>query len=239
MLTPREKRELRALLVGYKKDGADVTRIDTTALSGTTISMCATATDPISTALTGQLRTTNDAAYINWIDVKGAFQSRPIIGSSANAAAPYGEAKVRLLWVWYHKPSTPPDNAGTLPPVTDCLVSDNVNAFPRNDTGGSFTILSDRIFDLGRAYQLNDSSLGSSGFGGKGVLFNYRVNVYRQQFYKSAGSTAGRYSTVSDSGTISTGLLVGYLVCQKTGGTAGTDAAQCIGTLRTRLNYTG
>ena len=103
-----------------------------------------------------------------------------------------------------------------------------------------FTILSDRIFDLGRALQYSDSSLGMDG-GAKRLTFNYSVKVNKQMFFKGpANSTnpGGHYDSDTAPGQVTKGVLVMYHISDKGAGVAGTDASNCIGQLITRLNYT-
>jgi len=235
--------QVRRLIQGKKKDAADVTRY--TANTFVTTIFGATSSTAAATALdnTGLIAADSDSATINHLDCRGMFTLDPIAATVANSIATKGEAEVRLIWVWYYKPSTQSSAAGTLPPITDCLVSDDINSMYIQDAAnaGRFQVLSDRRWNVGRALQISDSSLGQSGRGPINAAFNYRVKVNKVQTYKSVANSTnkgGHYDSDTANGLVTKGLLVGYLVGSKGLGVAGTDAGILRATLTTRLNYT-
>jgi len=235
--------QVRRLIQAKKKDAADVTRY--TANTFVTTLMCATSSTANATAAdtTGLVVADSDRASINHLDCRGVFTLDPIASTTAQSLTVKGEAEVRLIWVWYYKPSTQSSAAGTLPPITDFLVSDDINAMYIQDAAnsGRFQVLSDRRWNVGRALQLSDSSLGQSGRGPINAAFNYRVKVNKVQSYKAVADNTnkgGHYDSDTGAGQVTKGLMVGYLIGSKGLGVAGTDAGILRATLITRLNYT-
>jgi len=233
--------QVRRLIQGKKKDAADVTRLSgaaATAIYGLTSSTAtATAADT-----TGLIITDSDRATINSIAVRGQFDLRPIAATVANAIATQSSCRQRLIVAWLYKPTTDASAAGTLPPVTEVLVSSSVDSMYIQDAANAnrFTILSDRTFDLGRALLLSDSSLGMDG-ASKRVTFNYNVKVNKQMFFKAPANPTypgGHYDSDNNPGQVTKGVLVMYHISDKGAGVAGTDAGNCIGQIITRLNYT-
>lgn len=220
-----------------------VPRLTDASMGSTTVSMCATALQATDTATTGGILTDKDCVTINHMRVKGNFSSGPIACTQAQASAVFNPSRARLLWVWFYKPDTQPSAAGTLPPITEVLDTDGVDGYPIAQAKNSekFTILSDRMYYLGRALRITDASKGQDGPGEKTITFDYTVHINKNQHYYSANTSAtlnGHFdSDSSKTGCVSRGLLVGYLLKSTCGGVAGTDGVNGQVTLSTRLNY--
>ena len=77
-------------------------------------------------------------------------------------------------------------------------MSSSVDSMYAQDAANAnrFTILSDRIFDLGRALQYSDSSLGMDG-GAKRLTFNYSVKVNKQMFFKGPANSTNQVVTMT------------------------------------------
>lgn len=240
MLTAKQLKWINSSMKEEIRDAADITRLNSAAMSSTTVSMCATSPQPITTGTAGNLNSDKDCSTINSLRVKGSFSSSPIIVTTAQADAVYGEAEARMLWVWYYKPGTPPDASGNMPPVTDCLVSNDIDSMhlQGDENAGRFTILFDRRIKVGRALQLTDGGKGSEGRAHT-VPFDYTIQIHKDQFYNIGSASAGRYDTTSPTagGIVTKGLLVGYLLKTKGAGVAGADACNGSVKLATRLNY--
>jgi len=238
--------QVRRLIQGKKKDAADqIGRRSGANANTATFIYCPHSSDASATATSGNglVVTDADRATINYVHVKGNLCLGPIPCTRAQAELVFGNARVRHLMVWYYKPSTAAVAAGTLPPITDVLVSDSVDSYPLSDAAnsGRFTILSDRVYDLGRNLKITDECLGQDGDGGVQYTFNQIIKVGKEQHYAAACTNSlpgGHYDSDQAPGRVTRGLMVGYFLYTKGGGVAATDAGENNITLHTRINYT-
>jgi len=243
--------QVRRLIAGKKKDAADVARLSTNITS--TTAMCLTSSTASSTAAsaTGLIVCDVDKAHINSVLIRGNMQLYPIANTLAQyLATPKPSARARLMVVWFYKPALPPSAAGTLPPITEVLVSDSLDSMIVQDTAnaGRFSILSDRMFDLGsnqyvvdttatQSYAINRSSDRNQ------LSINYMVKVGKDCSFKApavSSNPGGHYDSDAGqtNGLITKGLLVAYILTDGCANVAGTDAGLGDFNITTRLNYT-
>jgi len=239
--------QVRRLMAGKKKDGADVNRWNgyASASNSATSNMCLSSSTDKSTAVdtTGLITTDSDCATINHVDLQGYFSLSPIACNVAQSISAFGQAEARLIVAWLYKPAIALVAAGTVPAVTEVLVTDSIDAMQLQDTAnaGRFTVLSDRRFNLGRALQLSDSSLGTSGNGGTLVPFKYRVKVGKKMEFKAPANDTnkgGHLDSDTSAGQVTKGILCAWILWKKGAGVAGTDCGSNSAFLTTRLNYT-
>jgi len=141
-------RQVKALVAGKKKDAADVVR-STVNQTATTISCLTSSTDFATAASgTGLLDMDGDSALINTVRILQRIQLTCI-----EDLTPVGlsDAQYRTIIVWFYKPLLVASAAGTLPPITEVLVSDNLISLVVQDTAnaGRFKILYDQTDKLG------------------------------------------------------------------------------------------
>lgn len=230
-------RQVRSLIQSKKKDAADVTRISGT-MAGTTVS-CLTSSTTVATAAsgTGLLDMDGDQALINWVRIRAS-----ILNECLEDATPVGiaDAFVRHIVVWFNKPLLVASAAGTLPPITEVLMTDDLKSLivPANRNAGRFVILSDKTWNFGQ----NTVAVAATGAyprnnGVNGRQLDYVVKVNKNCHFKEnavSGAPAGHYDSDVSPGQIDTGLLCFYTM------TVGANASGTLTSVtHTRLNYTG
>jgi len=237
--------QVRRLIQGKKKDAADVTRSSSVNLTVSRIGVLTSSTAAATAASgTGLISSDADKAQINSVSLRGFWDVRPMIRTLAQGQTAFGGCRARMLVVWFYKPQTATSAAGTVPPITEVLVSDSVDSMvvPDTQNAGRFSILSDRIWDLGSNVTYSDAPIGYQYPNGKLIQsFNYTVKVNKScSFTKNADPTTnlgGHYDSDVQNGQVSRGLLVLYaLSVGNTGAT--TDCGTIVHTCISRLNYT-
>lgn len=230
-------RQMRSLIQSKKKDAPDVTRINGT-MAGTTVS-CLTSSTTVATAAsgTGLLDMDGDSALINWVRIRAN-----ILNECLEDVTPVGiaDALVRHIVVWYHKPLLVASAAGTLPPVTEILMTDDLRSLyvPSNRNAGRYVVLSDKTWNFGQ----NTVAVAATGayprFNGVCARqLDYVVKVNKNCHFMGnavSGTPAGHYDSDVVAGQIDTGLLCFYTM------TVGANASGTLTSVtHTRLNYTG
>lgn len=233
-------RQVKALINSKKRDAADVSRaLNATAAQATT-SYCLTTTGlPLSPGVaasgTGLLDMDGDECLINSIHFRSQF-SQPVAVDATQTGNV--DSLVRKLLVWYNKPLLVASAAGTLPPVTEVLISDALASLKvtSNANGGRFQVLSDKLFRFGQNTIVADGATAAPHLIGpsSNQIHDYTVKVNKNvKFAVSSvsGTPAGHYDSDVGPGRIDKGLLVMYTLYSNT---------QAINeTCATRLNYTG
>lgn len=228
------ERQVKSLIASKKKDAADVGRYNGAVTA--TISSCLTSSTDFTTAAsgTGLLDMDGDSALINSVRITGNLSN--LCQLDATAVASEG-VYVRHLWVWFYKPLLVASAAGTLPPITEVLVSDSIIALPVTAAanGGRFTILKDKKWDLGtNTVGTAAASLDPRINGKNKVIIDYTVKVNKTCHFAAngvSGAPSGHYDSDVAAGRIDKGLLVLYTM------THGGPEVYC--DIKTRLNYTG
>lgn len=244
--------QVRRLIAGKKKDAADQQRIHGGGITSTRV-FCMSSSGAVGVANsgTGLIATDSDRAQLNYVKIRGSYNLRPLSVTVAQMAATFrSKCRVRHLVVWFYKSKTDPSAAGTLPPITEVLVSDGVDSLvvPETDNCGRFTILSDRMFDCGRNLIASDltatQAYALSQYDSSNVVgFAYDVKINKTAEFKvnadPVTNLGGHYDSDVSNGQISKGLCVLYIVAEGGAGAAGTDVGTLVGiNLTTRLNYT-
>jgi len=236
--------QVRRLIAGKKKDAADVERANT--LMSVTRICCLTSSTANATAAsgTGLIATDADKAQINNVRIKGRLIVRPLACTAAQLAATTSMAgRLRMMVVWFYKPQTATSAAGTLPAITEVLVSDSASSLPVPDTQnqGRFQILSDRTFEVGTNLHASDAVINAV----TGDLYHnidYTVKVNKSCSFSNnadpSSNLGGHYDSDEKKGQISRGLLMLYLLADGMGNVAGTDGGYGLLTISSRLNYT-
>jgi len=229
------EKQVRAILASKRRDAGTIAR-DRAAYT-TTSSSCLTATQGFTgTATTGLVAADADEVLVNTVRIKG-YHELPA-GLDVNTDG-IRDTHVRLLLVWFYKPLLVASAAGTLPPITEVLEADEIEAFPVTAAanGGRFVIISDETWNLGcNVYQAITNPAGMINTGRSKQYFDYTVEVDKKLKFKSDATDAaagGHYDSVVSAGQVSRGLLVLY--CQPSMGCDESLNLQ----LNTRLNYTG
>lgn len=245
-MAPSLQRQVKALVEGKRRQTPLVTRSD--ALVDSTQSYCLYSGTPSAnaTASTAQLVGDSDTALINSASIKGYIRNEAKVALNTDAAGSY-DPRVRLIFVWFYKPILPPDANGLLPPITEVLTSDSVDAPYVEDTykAGRFTILSDKTFRLGQNCVLyNAGASGLSRVGGALptiVDLDYTVQIGKKcNFVDAANSSAanpgGHYQSTVTNGRIDKGLLVMYSMADPAQGVG--DVNDLVFSAQTRVDYT-
>jgi len=239
--------QVRRLIQGKKKDCDDQQRINGASVTSTRIyDLTSSGSTGVSGSTTGLVITDMDRAHLNTVWIRGTYHLRPISVTSAQmAATARSKCRVRHLVVWFYKPAIDPAAAGTLPPITEVLVSDAVDSMtvPEAANSGRFTVLSDRIIDMGRNMIDVNATLAQNQYSDGNVQgFSYYVKLNKEQFYKKNATQTnpgGHYSSSADAGQITKGMPVLYIIAEGGANAAGTDVGQLVGqNITTRLNYT-
>jgi len=234
------QRQVKALIQGKKRDAADVER-NSTYLTATTIS-CLTSTTNFATAAsgTGLIDADCDEALINSVHIRGTLDNQAQLDLDRSGAS---SVLVRQLAVWFYKPLTVASAAGTLPPITEVLVTDALDSMfvSAASNSGRFTVLSDKVFDMGtNTFQATTAAGGQNVSGRNKQLVDYMIPVDKRMHFKTpsqsgAAGSGGHYdSDNSGQGQVDRGLLVMYtLISGSASYTANMEVL-----MDTRLNYT-
>lgn len=230
--------QVKALIASKKREAADVTR---TVVGMTVTQMsCLTSSTDLSTAAsgTGLLDCDCDEVLINHVRLKGRLTVGAVLDLD-----PVGNVDfyVRKLVVWFNKPLLVASAAGTLPPITEVLITDAIESMyvTAAANGGRFVVLSDRKWNMGTNTYQAVTAVGHARVSGRSQQFyDYIVKVNKKcKFVASSASgsnAGGHYDSDVAAGRIDRGLLVVYTqVGTITGGQSLSD------TNVTRLNYTG
>lgn len=228
---------VRALVAGKTKDSATTWRAGT--FTATTVSCLTSSIDfAVATGNSGLIATDADSALINSVTVRQSIelQCREDLTPVALSAA-----CIRTLIVWFYEPLLAASAAGTLPPITEVLEADAVNALVVPDTrnAGRFTILYDKTVCLGSNTVAVAASGADARLNGMTVLNEeFTVKVGKQVHFAEpavAGGAdqGGHYDSDELIGLVRKGLLIMYTVGinQATAGTTVIDR-------NTRINYT-
>lgn len=235
---PSFVRQLKALVASKRKDAADVAR-NVNPQSTTSIA-CLSSSTGFATAAsgTGLLNLDGDECLINSVRIRGSLDNQGQIDVDRSSAV---EQHIRQLIVWFNKPLLVASAAGTLPPITEVLVTDNIEALPvpANANGGRFVILSDRYFNMGTNTFAATTAVGAPAVNGTNYrIVDYTVKVNKMCKFKAnsvSGTPAGHYDSDVSPGQIDRGLLVMYTQVN----TDGSATPNLLVTMNTRLNYTG
>lgn len=229
-------RQLKALVAGKRKDAADVRR-DTGAQTTTTVA-CLTSTTAFATAAsgTGLLDMDGDEALINTVTINQDIANYAQLQLDPSADS---DTLLRTIIVWFYKPLLVASAAGTLPPVTEVLVTDAVSSLvvPDTQNSGRFTVLYDKVENYGA----NTFTVAATGAYPRINGVNERCKTFTVKVNKSShfrvagvsGAPSGHYDSDVTAGQIDKGLLVMYTLVE-------IDYAKAIQVnCVTRLNYTG
>lgn len=240
-MTKRAKtldQQVKALIASKKREAADVTR--TVVGMTVTQSSCLTSSTDITTAAsgTGLLDFDGDECLINHVRLKGRLTVGAVLDLD-----PVGNVDfyVRKLVVWYNKPLLVASAAGTLPPITEVLVTDAIESpfVTSAANGGRFVVLSDKKWNMGTNTYQSVTAAGHARVSGRSQQFyDYVVKVAKRCKFAapsvSGTAAGGHYDSDIAPGRVDKGLLVVYTqVGTITGGQSLSD------TNVTRLNYTG
>lgn len=231
---PSFVRQLKALVASKKKEGADVTR--NTATQVTTTIACLTSSTGFGTAAsgTGLLDADADEVLINHVTVSSHIYNAATVDLDPSANV---DAIMRKIYVWFNKPLLVASAAGTLPPITEVLTSDAVDALyvTQAANGGRFQVLSDKTWNLGTNSFASTAGLASRVSGKNNLFLRYKVKVNKMCKYNTpsvSGTPGGHYDSDIAPGRIDKGLLICYtLVAGGTGADIGDSTV-------TRINYT-
>jgi len=243
--------QVRRLIAGKKKDAADVNRFTASGISTSTRVIGLTSTTNVATAAstTGLIQTDSDKAHINSVTIRGNYILKGLACTAAQAASAVPSARVRHLLVWFYKPATQASAPGTLPLVSEVLVSDAIDSLvvPDTQNQGKFAILSDRVYDLGRNLITVDAA-GTPAYsmanqwGPNQLVINQTYKINREMSFAAPctqTNPGGHYDSDSKPGLVSRGLLILYVLAAGGDGAAGTDAGVLTsGIMNSRLNYT-
>lgn len=237
-LRPTQKSKLLSVLKGHTTFTTTVARLSSTAIAATASVHCLTSSTAATTAISssGQIIPLCDSASLNFVEIRGHLAIRAVDAAMAATSYP---GDVRILVVRFNKPIAQPTAAGTLPPVTEVLESDNYNAFPiaSDVQNGRFQILSDRNFRIdpfGMGAGATSSSMPAAS-----QAVNYKVKVKRQVDFLSStigpgvNGNGGHFDSDQAAGQVSKGLLCMYVISNFSGASFAP-----YGTLNTRVQYT-
>jgi len=234
------ERQVKALIAGKKRDAADVTRVFSQSGVNTSKSTCLTSTTDFgapgtAASGTGILDFDGDSALINHIDIRGTVENTSQLLAAAAGSVP---SRVRALLVWFYKPLQIPTAAGTLPPMTEVLVTDHIDSMQVTDAknAGRFTVLFDRTYNLGvNTLGTAAASLDPRVNGTNIYTLDERIKIDKKISFKgncASGTPAGHYDDDVSPGQIDRGLCVLYCLSD-----ADSGVVQSMN-LFTRLNYT-
>lgn len=239
-ITPSLSRQLKALISAKKRDAADVSRSVTNIAAGTA-SGCLTSTSPMTATApsgSGLLDADADEIMINHVRIKGVIDNKAIVDVDGTGQT---DVFVRLLVVWFNKPLQVAVPAGSLPPITEVLVTDSLYSLPVTDAanGGRFKILSDKKFRLGQNTIISSTNPGGRQTGSTSSLVDYTVRVnkmckFKESAQSGASTAGGHYDSDVAPGQLDRGILVLYQMATNGGGEYTPSS-----TLTSRLNYTG
>lgn len=229
--------QVKALIAGKKRDAADVDRT-TAGQAATTLSCLTSTTDfAVATSGTGLLDCDADEVLINNVRIKGILSNPAVLDLDAVGST---AVWVRQLVVWFYKPLLIASAAGTLPPITEVLVTDVISSLFVTDAanGGRFRVLSDKKWCMGDNTFQAATAVGHARVTGRSVQFcDYVVKVGKKCRFaapSASGSTAGgHYDSDVAAGRVDRGLLVLYTQVATSSPQFPTVSVD------TRLNYTG
>lgn len=230
--------KVRALVAGKTKDTASINRDG--ALTTTTVSCLTSSSDfAVATSASGLLVCDSDNALINTLTVR-----EKITLACLEDVTPVGlaDAKVRTIIVWFKKPLLVASAAGTLPPVTEVLETDDFNSLYVTDTrnAGRFQVISDRTVSLG----CNTVAVAATGayprVNGTNVhCEEYVIKINKKTHFKDiavdggAAGAGGHYDSDVPEGQVDNGLLIMYTLGLNAATAGTTSIARW-----TRVNYT-
>jgi len=225
---PGLRTQLSRLLQGQKRDAADVTQYNAAAMTTTTVG-CITSSTAVATAAStsGLIEADADRGSLNTLRICGFFEVDPV-------ADGVDYATVRILLVDYIKAFTNPSAPGTLPAVTDCLVTDAVHSLPLSDAAnsGRFRIMYDKVFNVGR----NSTVTATAGFLHGPIVVNFDeiipLNVVQHYAFSAKVGTAsgGHFDSDTTTGQVDKHLVCLYVLTR--------TPATLSCTMVRRLNYT-
>lgn len=232
-------KQVKGLLAAKTRDAADV-NLGITAYTGSVVGgLCSSSTVLGSAPYgSGLLQTDADEVLLNSLRIRGMFiLPAVLLLDPTNHFA----SKVRRLIVWFNKPlQVAVSGGGTLPSLSEVLITTNVDSLPINDAtnGGRFVILSDRVWDIGTNTFQSVTAAGSARVNGRiGVVYDYTVKIGRKCTFKAPSTpgagAGGHYDAANATGLLSSGLLMMYTIYQTPSTCAVTDQ------FTRRLNYTG
>lgn len=235
-------RKLNSIANGLTKESADVAHIGTmptTALpngTGVTIadngsySFCVTSTSTygVAASTTGLLAGTADNALVNSVRLLGKLSNPAAAGAAGTM-----DSLVRILLVYYAKPTSVAVAAGTLPLVTEVLLVDSVysNLVPENKRLG-FTILSDKTYNLGtNVFSTTATQSYAAASGQNHARLDHLIKVNKPVHFAdpaTGSEPGGHYDSDVAAGRVEKGLIVCYVLAD--------GANSCI--IGTRTHYT-
>lgn len=229
-------KQIKALVASKTRDAANVLRA-TAALTVTTSSCLTSSTDFLTAASgTGLLEVDGDEALINSVRMAGVWKNNAelLVDPDNNS-----DIVVRKLVVWFNKPLLVASAAGTLPPITEVLMADSIDAMEVTSAanGGRFVLLSDERWNLGTNTFQAATALGHARVQGQSTqYYDYIVPVDMKCKFAANGVSAapsGHYDSDVSAGRIDKGLLICYTQIR-----ADTNFT-VLDTMTSRLNYTG
>lgn len=228
-------KRVRDLVRSHTKDTVNVARNQDLVSLGT-YSSCLTSGQSFDSApeLSGLLSLSSDVCLVNRIQFRGRLLLHSdLMTSSADRFS----TQVRKLLVWFHKPLMVASDSGTLPPITEVLVSDTIQSqfFTEAANAGRYEVLYDRVFDLG---ENSYDAAGNVRLVGQNVQY-YDVDVpvglpINFVLPPTIDNLGGHYGALSAAGRVSSGLCVLYtqvLTCD--------PSVEIYDYCTTRINYTG
>lgn len=229
-------RQVRALVASKRRDSV---MVDRNVNHVATTARCLTSTTVSGTAAlgTGIIMADADEVLINSIHMRGLLEIAAVLDLDVSNAT---NSYVRKIVVWFDKPNLLPSAAGTLPPITEVLVSDSLRSMyiVKEEQSAKFTILSDRTWNLGCNTFQAVTAVGHARGASKenSVMYDYKIKVGKMQKYaKPAGLdgnfAGGHYDSDEQKGQVVRGLIVEY--CLAMGTQYSADFCH------TRVNYTG
>lgn len=233
------RQQLKALVASKKRDAPDVTR-NSNPLT-TTVLSCLTSSTDFATAAsaTGILDMVGDSAMINDVHIISNLTN-----TCLEDVTPVGLADImyRLIAVWFYKPLLVGSAAGTIPPITEVLVTDSVFSDIVQDTAnaGRFKILYDKTYNMGT----NTVAVAATGAyprinGTINRKLDITIPIKKQIHFATSvnpisGVNGGHYDSDVTAGRVDRGLLILYQI-PYAAGTGGT----LISNMTTRVNFTG
>jgi len=233
-------KQVKGLLAAKTRDAVDVNLGITAYQSVVTAGLCTSSTTLASAVYgSGILQTDADEVLINSLRVRGMFLLPATLLLDASG---HYSGKVRRLVVWFNKPLAIAVAGGvTLPPLTEVLTDLSLDALPLNEAtnAGRFTILSDRLWDIGTNTFQSAIAAGSARVNGRlGIVYDYTVKVGRKCSFKAPSTpgvgAGGHYDQANATGQLGTGLLMMYTLYD-----SGGAPSTITDTYTRRLNYTG
>lgn len=241
-VTPRRRQtlntQIRALIASKKKETADKV-VTLTNMTATSIS-CPHSSTSVDTAAsgTGLYDCDADEILVNHIRIKGTCSNTALLDVDPTGLS---DVVLRKLVVWFNKPLVAPAAAGTLPAITEVLLTDVIGSMPVTDAanGGRFKILSDKLFYLGTNTFQAATAVGHARVNGKNQYFyDYTVEIGKRTKFAAPSNSGtllgGHYDSDVAGGRVDKGLIVIYT--QQSGGASGGTLND---SMNTRINYTG